>query len=66
VTLSPALGRELLDLLRLHEAYQQARDVEQTARQFRPLRSSAASPLTRETIRLRVILEEMLADAGVG
>ena len=52
---------ELIDLLRLHEAYQRATDLQTSARQQE---APVWSPLTQETMRLREELEVRLLDAA--
>jgi hypothetical protein len=64
VNLERTFADELLQLLKAHEAYQVAADVQQSARTMRPPRD--ASVLTRETQALRAELEQRLAGDGVG
>jgi hypothetical protein len=62
VVLERTFAAELLELLKTHEAYHVALDVQQSARTMRPPRD--ASVLTRETQALRTELEQRLAGDG--
>ena len=57
VTLDRGTVLDLIYLLRIHEAYQQAVDQQQAARCYALLNRDSGSELTRETVRLREQLE---------
>lgn len=63
LTLDRPFVDELLGLLKAHEQYQIAVDVQQSARSLRPFVDDRASLLTRETQALRAELEQRLMAA---
>jgi hypothetical protein len=62
VTVDKTLILDLIYLLRMHEAYQQAKDLQTSARCYELSNKHSESALSRETVRLRQQLELELID----